>query len=212
MAKIRKGILGPLSGKLGPVVGATWKEIPYVRQKPKKKGKKRKRTQGQIATQEKLRFMNNVLVPFHTYINIGFMHHAADKTEISAAFSANYHTAIGGIHPNLEVDYSQLIFSLGSLAMVTDVTMELIDGDSLKLTWNPNTSRKVSSDDQLMLVVYCPELEETAGFVGGVKRNDKECLFKFSPEMVGKALEVYIIMTSINRKKIADSKYLGRIG
>jgi hypothetical protein len=40
MAKIKKGILGPLSGKLGPVIGGMWKTIAYIRIAPSKKAKK----------------------------------------------------------------------------------------------------------------------------------------------------------------------------
>ncbi|MBB5439649.1 hypothetical protein HDC92_003345 [Pedobacter sp. AK017] len=32
MAKLKKAIFGPLSGKLGAIVGATWMGIPYIRQ------------------------------------------------------------------------------------------------------------------------------------------------------------------------------------
>lgn len=37
MAKYNYGINGPFSGKLGSVVGCTWKGIPYMRSLPKKR-------------------------------------------------------------------------------------------------------------------------------------------------------------------------------
>jgi hypothetical protein len=36
MAKINQGILGGFSGKVGPVIGGSWKGIPYFRSKPGK--------------------------------------------------------------------------------------------------------------------------------------------------------------------------------
>lgn len=36
MAKIKKGILGGFSGSIGPVIGGSWKGIPYMRSKPGK--------------------------------------------------------------------------------------------------------------------------------------------------------------------------------
>ena len=74
MAKLNKGILGPISGKLGPVIGGTWKTIAYIRAVSSKKPAKR--TIGQIATQEKMRFLNNFLVPFHPYITVGMKNEA----------------------------------------------------------------------------------------------------------------------------------------
>ena len=42
MAKMKKGILGAISGKIGPVIGGIWKGIPYLRQVPKKKKQENK--------------------------------------------------------------------------------------------------------------------------------------------------------------------------
>ena len=89
MAKIKKGILGAVSGKIGPVIGGTWKGIPFIRPVPRTI--KKSNTPAQIESRQKPRFMNELLVPFHPHVSIGFMHHADQKTEISAAFSENYH-------------------------------------------------------------------------------------------------------------------------
>ncbi|WP_449435333.1 hypothetical protein [Pedobacter steynii] len=62
-----------------------------------------------------------------------------------------------------------------------------------------------------MLVIYCPELHKTDGFTGGVKRRDKTCTFKFDQKMVGKRLQVFVSISSLNRKKIGNSRYLGSI-
>src|SRR4051794_34215312 len=114
MAKIRKGILGPVSGTIGPVVGSTWKGIPYIKTKSVNTQKK-KNTPAQIAAQEKLKLMNLILVLFHSFITVGFANAAERQTEISAAFSANYHTMISGVYPALEADYSKLVLSVGKL-------------------------------------------------------------------------------------------------
>lgn len=209
MAKIMKGILGAISGKIGPVIGGIWKGIPYVRQRPKKV--KKTKSPAQIESRQKLRFMNELLVPFHPYVSIGFLHHAEHRTEISAAFSENYHKAVIGSYPNYMVIYHEFVISKGNLPMIEDVAMELQAPDVLKLSWSQNSIKGTSFDDQVMLVIYCPELHKTDGFTGGVKRRDTECTFKFNPKMVGKKLEVFVSISSLNRKKIGNSKYVGSI-
>ncbi|WP_214228471.1 DUF6266 family protein [Pedobacter sp. B4-66] len=209
MAKIKKGILGPVSGQIGPVIGSSWKGIPYVRGESQKEPKER--TQGQLATQQKMKFINNTLVPFHPYINIGFANNAFQKTEISAAFSLNYNTAFLGTYPNLSVDYSKLVLSVGKLPMIENITIELIDPENVKLTWSQNNVRPASFDDQLMLILYCEELHKTDGLVGGFKRTDTQCTFKFNPKFAGKTLHAFVSMTSIDRKKIANSVYFGML-
>ncbi|MES2418340.1 MAG: DUF6266 family protein [Bacteroidota bacterium] len=208
MAKIKKGILGPVSGKVGPVIGGMWKTIAYIKVLPNVASKS-KRTPGQIATQEKMRFVNRFLMPFHNYITVGLKNEAESQTEISAAFSLNYHESILGVHPNLSVDHSKFIFSKGTLPMVKDMVATLVDG-ILQITWNSQNEPKTSNNDQLILVVYASELHKTAGFIGGVARRAKECTFKLNEKFIGKAIDVYASMTSLDRKKIANNVYLGR--
>jgi len=210
MAKMKKGILGPISGKLGPVVGGVWKGIPYLREAPKKR-KSAQRSQAQIENQQKMKFVNDVLVPFHPYITIGFQNLAKEKTAISAAFSANYHTAITGVYPNLGVNYSQLVLSAGNLPGLNSPQALLSAPDTLQLNWIPNQGNKSTYNDQLMLVLYAPELAIADGFIGVALRRDLQCSFKFDPRLVGTPLEVYVSITSFDRKKIADSIYLGRM-
>nr|WP_068889091.1 DUF6266 family protein [Pedobacter panaciterrae] len=209
MAKINKGILGAVSGKIGPVIGGIWKGIPYVRPVPKTI--KKSNTVAQIESRQKLRFMNELLVPFHPYVSIGFIHDAKHRTEISAAFSENYHKAVVGKHPNYLVVYHEFVISKGNLPMIEEVVMELQAPDVLKLTWLKNGIKNTSFDDQVMLVIYCPELHKTDGFSGGVKRADEQCTFKFNPKMADKRLEVFVSISSLNRKKIGNSQYLGSI-
>ena len=210
MAKIKNGILGPLSGKIGPVIGGTWKTIAYIRAVSKTENK-RPRTERQIATQEKMRFINNFLVPFHRYINIGLKNEAASRTEISVAFTLNYHEAILGIHPDFSVDYSKFIFSKGILPMVTNMVATLVD-DTIQFTWESTDYLKSRFDDQLMIVVYCSELKKADGFIGGVKRSTGKCMFELNERFRGKAVEVFASITSWDRRRIANNVYLGRLG
>jgi len=211
MAKISKGILGAFSGKVGPVVGSNWRSIAYIKASPKKANKKLKRSAAQIANQQKFRFVSEWLVPFHPYVSIGFLNLSNVKSEINLAFSENFHRAVVGVYPDISIDYSKVVVSKGELGGLTDPSVELNDPNLLYISWSDNPGQRVSYDDQLMLVVYCPELGIADGFVGGARRADKECRFKFNQKMIGKALEVYVSVTSFNRKKIANSMYLGRI-
>lgn len=211
MAKMKQGIFGPISGKLGPVVGATWNGVPYLRQAPKKKKKKRKRTEAQLANEEKMKFVNLLLVPFHPYVGIGLQHLAIEKTAINVAYSIIYHRAVTGIYPDLVVDYAQIVISAGNLPGLTGLEMEMVDPQVIQLVWEKGSNPRTSFDDQVMLVLYCPELGLTDGFTGGANRRSEQCLYRFDSRFIGKALEVYASVTSLDRKRIAPSVYLGRI-
>lgn len=211
MAKLKNGIFGPISGKLGPVVGGVWNGIPYLRTAPKVKKKPAVRSEAQIANEQKMKFLNEVLVPFHPFINIGFQNLAQGKTAISAAYSLNFHQAVTGRYPNLGVDYSKLIISKGALPGLNSPVMALTSADVIEITWQNSDSNMATYNDQLMFVVYSPHLDFSDGFVGAALRRDLHCSFRLDPRLIGTPLEVYIGLTSHNRKKISNSIYLGQI-
>src|SRR5690606_2445061 len=115
MGKIKYGILGPISGKLGPVIGSTWMGIPYLRMAPKTTKEKKPRTESQLANEQKFKFGNQLFVPFHPYLEVGFQHLAVGKTAIAAAFSANYRKVITGKWPDITLHYDQVRISQGTL-------------------------------------------------------------------------------------------------
>lgn len=210
MTKLKKGILGPISGKLGPVVGATWKGISYLRSAPKINGST-KRSPAQIENQYKFKYLHQWLIPFHPYINIGFKQDAIQKTEINAAFTANYHHALTGTYPNYTIDHSKVRLSVGKLQQLNNPTVAWVDAQHLLLQWDNSSLIAGAYDDQLMLVVYSPSLAKADGFIGGVKRVDTQCLFAIDQKIVGQDLEVYVSLIALNGKKIGNSFYLGRM-
>ncbi|MCD0487925.1 DUF6266 family protein [Pedobacter sp. MC2016-14] len=210
MAKAKNGIFGAISGKIGPFVGGVWKGIPYIRMAPQKPETPKPRSPAQLANEEKFKFANHWMVPFHPFITVGFANLAIRQTEISAALSVNY-KAITGVFPDLIVDYSKVMISKGDLPVLVDATVELIAEDAIKLSWPQNDHKDARFDDQLILAIYCPKLGITDGFTGGIKRSAKECVFKFNENMVGLTLQIYVGLTSLNRKEISDSLHVGTL-
>lgn len=212
MAKLLKGIFGPFSGKLGSVVGSTWKNIAYVRSLPKKK-KKSKRTPAQMASQYKFKFVNEWLPPFYPYVSTGFRNKARERTEINAAFSMNYRNAVKGVYPDLSIDYSKVILSSGNLPGLMWPQISKPEPDVIELSWERNDQEeRVSFDDQVMLVLYSPDLKMADGFIGGTKRADLKCRFTINRKLADQPLEVYVSTCALNGKKVSNSTYLGRIG
>lgn len=211
MAKLKNGIFGAISGKLGPLVGGIWNGIPYLRERPKQGEIKKVRTAAQIANEAKFKFGNNWLVPFHPFVSVGFHNYAIGKTAIAAAFSANYLQVISGSYPNFVVDYTRVIISKGKLPQLEEPLMSLSAPDMLEISWLPNTGAGTSYNDQLMLALYSPDLQVADGFIGSASRADKQYSFRFNPQLVGVPLEVYLSVVSLDRKKVADSIYMGRI-
>ena len=210
MAKLPSGILGPVSGKIGPVIGGVWKGIPYIKevdQNPKKK----KKTERQLANEAKFKFINEWLVPLHPFFTVGFYKLAVGKTTIAAGLSANYQNVFTGIYPDLNIQLDEMIICSGKLPMVNNPRAEFVQPDQLKFCWDKNSIKGTQYTDQIMVALFNPEEGFCDGFIGGVSRSAEQYLFKLGEESIGKPLHVYIGAFSLDRNKISNSQYIGQI-
>jgi hypothetical protein len=211
MAKIMSGIFGAVSGKIGPVIGSSWMGIPYLKAVSRKSKKKKQRSPAQVANEAKFKFANNWLVPFHPFLTIGFQNLAVRKTAIAAGFSANYKTVFMGTSPDIEVLYAKLIISSGPLAPLGNPQSVFSSPDTIELTWERSYLSGVAYNDQVILALYSEEKKLTDGFIGAASRVAERHSFKIRPELIGLPLHVYMSVTSLDRKQIADSIYIGKI-
>jgi hypothetical protein len=104
MGKIPQGILGSLSGKVGSIIGGSWKGIDYIRIKPASVANPR--TEGQVNQRNKFTITLEYLQATSDFIKVGYKAFAVKKTEFNAAMSYVLNNAVGGIAPNFTIDYS----------------------------------------------------------------------------------------------------------
>jgi hypothetical protein len=109
MGKISQGILGGISGKVGNVIGGSWKGIDYIRVKPSSVANPR--TEGQINQRNKFTAVLEFLQPNLGFLKVGFKNSAIKQTEFNAAMSYNLKNAITGSTQNPAVDYANALLS-----------------------------------------------------------------------------------------------------
>ena len=209
MAILKQGLFGPVTGKIGNLVTATWKGINYVRQAPHKS--KKPPTAAQIATRERFRFINKLNKPLNPFFKAGFHELAIHKSEINVAFSRASKNVVSGIYPNFQVDYSEITISAGRLAQLDEVEMLQTHSQILDIAWTSEYWRNHGAyDDQVMVAILCPEIDVADGFIGATDRSDQKCTIKFSSKFIGKEIAVYIGLYSLNRRLASDSQFLGK--
>jgi hypothetical protein len=102
MGKISRGILGGFSGKVGSIIGATWKGIDYIRivaanvTNPK--------TPAQESQRSKFVTVLRFLQPLVAFLRIGFRLYANRMTQFNNAMFYNFHNAIIGVLPNYSIE------------------------------------------------------------------------------------------------------------
>src|SRR5882757_10038802 len=116
MGKIQLGILGDLSGRVGPVVGANWKGINTLRARPKRS--KKDPTDQQAEQREKFKLVSTFAKQFSTMAVKTFRDGVSKQTGYNKMMAHSIKTAITGVSPNFLVDYSQVLMGRGNLPNV----------------------------------------------------------------------------------------------
>ncbi|WP_310146738.1 DUF6266 family protein [Pedobacter africanus] len=115
--------------------------------------------------------------------------------------------AFWGEYPNMSLDYSKALVSMGGLQPAIAPAVHLT-GTLLTFTWlvDPNMDWGIKND-RTMLLVYCPELGKASYFFSGARRSTGTDTMELPPEYVGKELHCYIAFKSSDGKGISDSVY-----
>ena len=113
MGTIKQGILGGFNGKVGTVIGSSWKGITYMR--GQSQHVKNPRTAGQIYSRTAFKAVSAALSPIASTLRLTFAKSAGKMSGYNKAVSVNLKEAIVNQDGKPVVDYSKLILSHGIL-------------------------------------------------------------------------------------------------
>ncbi len=207
MGKISQGILGGLSGKVGNVIGGTWKGINYLRIKPSSVANPR--TEGQVNQRNKFTATLEFLQPNKEFINVGYKSFAIKKTAFNAAMSEILANGITGNAPDFEVDYPNALLSKGNLAGVLSPTFDDSIPGQLTLGWSDNSSLvNASGQDQLFICIYNPVKKESV-IKYGTSRLMTSQILAIPRAYAGDTVHVYFAFVSADKRQVSNSSYVG---
>jgi hypothetical protein len=207
----RIGPFGFLNGKVGNMVY-------YV-----KDGKQIVRGKGKTTTPPSAAQLQNraemaaavaFVKPVVEFVNVGFTVSKQDfetgKGPFNLAVGYNKINAVTGINPDVTIDYAKALVAKGQLKMAIDSDVEL-KTNGLQFTWGMASNGDWLYDqDEVMMLAYFPELKQGIYELAGAKRRDCTDFLFLPAELITEHMEVYISFVSSNRKKTANSTYLGR--
>ncbi|MCD0489789.1 DUF6266 family protein [Pedobacter sp. MC2016-14] len=211
MGKYIKGILGSFSGKIGTVIGASWRGIDYMRSLSKKRTSPF--NQAELAIQSRFKIMTTFLRSIADLISKGFQN-VADQTPMNKAVSVNLKNAVTGVAPDFTVDYAKLKFSQGTLMTAgANLVVTAIAGKKVKFTWPDALKVKGSSDptDKFILLLYSATKDAFVRLYDGGLREDLDCEMIVPSSFVGNLVHTYIIFETADGKKVSDTQYGGAV-
>ena len=183
MAHYNQGILGPFSGKVGPVVGSTWKGRQVMRGRPyPKKNVTPSVLQGRI--QQRLTAISNFLRPLGGFVSMGMRYaaKAAGITPRNYATKLNMENSMNLSQGVWSVLPSTIALSEGNYGNIDSVLLTQTQ-QGFNVTWTNNGGAYIgltaggrnimlNDIDKVWLVLYNVENNQTSIPVGGYASRD----------------------------------------
>ena len=201
-------MLGGFSGKVGSVVGASWKGIDYIRSLPA--SVKNPRTEGQVTQRTKFTVALEFLRPIIAYLNVGFKPYASKQSPYNAAMSYNVSNAVTGTFPDFEMDYPNALVSKGSLLGAEDASATT-DAGSISFAWTDNSEvSNALSTDKAMPLAFNISKGQAVFKTNGAERSTEADTLTIPANWSGDDVEVYLGFVSNDGLLVASSAYLGQ--
>lgn len=209
MGKYKNGILGAFSGRVGSIVGASWKGIDYMRSLPDVSTIPR--SDAQNAQTSKMTLFRGFLLGMDKLIKQFFQNITA-YTEMNAALSYNMKYAVCGTYPNLVVNFPTVIYSKGDLLTCWSSEASSVKAREVMINWKNRVNSLLSAaDDFLTVVLYSTCLNRFHIFKSVAQRSDEFVSVLLPEEESGHSLHCYLNFYSEDLKISSTNEYLGEV-
>ena len=207
MAKMPFGIMGPFVGSIGPVVGSSWKGIPYQKKKYKKRTKKV--TKKELGNRDKFGEGQRWLQPITEFVRTGFRGYKGKIEGFIAAKSYLSHFAWEGTGADMRINPALMKVSVGPLPLSGELAVEKVN-EGLRFSWSTEAVEGGSRFDQVMMLAYDIEHGLSYGITTGQLRSTGSDLLAMAPSK-GTIFHVYMAFNGFDRISQSDSVYMGTI-
>lgn len=209
MAKLKNGLFGLPSGKIGKMVVAHWKGIQYVRSLPKPGNKPP--TPAQLRQRAKFAAVNTFLKPLRKAVQKGFLNISSQMTGYNAALSYNYKAALQGDYPGYYISWPHAVLSMGALPNVEHVSTAALPGSQISFSWRNNGGAGIArASDRMILVVYCTALQQAITSMDVYQRKDEQGVIH-AIAFSGKKVQLWVSCMSQDEEQVASSMYAGEL-
>ena len=170
-------------------------------------------TPARKANCERMTIINTFLKPSLNFLRTGFRYITAgtDQNFYNAAVSYNKKHAVQGVYPNLSMDYTKELISMGSL-LKADTTVISQHEDGIEFKWEvPSDLPRENRNDRAMLLIHFPDTNESRSVMSGARRQEGREVVYISENRPGRRMEAYIAFINEEATEISDSVYVSAL-
>jgi len=208
MSKIKKGILGGFSGKVGNVVGAFWKGKAVMRSLPG--SVHQPETTSQMGVRQRFSLLSVFLSRLYSAISIGFKDREDGTTFFNEAMRANYEDAVTGAYPAQTIQYNSVVVADGNLTNCGAVAVSDSGTGDIDLTWQDNSGTGTAeATDNVYACIYNVEKDVSVTLNVG-SRADATFSYTYPTSWQGDTAHVWLFAQN-EQGKCSRSQYVGTV-
>ena len=210
MGTYNKGILGAFSGKIGPVVGASWRGKEIMRSLPRKTN--RAATPLQQQQRDKFAMVTEFLQPINSIVSNYFGSNKGEKTRRNQAMSYMLKEAVSYVAPNMVWNFNKVLISRGDLLGFDGMLAATGAGHSIDFTWTDNSGQgNATATDKLVVVIYEESTKTTVYALDAGTRNQGTANVIVPAYLSALKVNVWATFVAADDKLYATSQYLDMV-
>lgn len=208
MGKIKQGILGGFNGKVGTVVGFSWKGRSVMRAIAQKVSNPK--TDKQRTQRQRFQLVGKLVKGMSDAISMGFHPIQGNLTAQNVAMRYNLANAIAGTYPTQTIDYTKVMISRGTLVNGANLKGTSADG-MISITWTDNSNiDNALTDDMVAVGVYNTTKSEGLSYATGkITRKNGGMTITLPERWKTDSFAAYISFVRADFSFASDSVYLG---
>ena len=201
---------GALHGKVGNLVYYIRNGVPCVRAVAKPSSIPP--TPAQLAQRWRMKLATQFLAPLAPVLDDTIKVHSRKKlTGMNWATQKLLQDAVAGEYPDLHIQPSKVLVSLGALAPLRNPLLALGEDRLLTLQWEPISSYFVDSNDQAFLLVYNQTSKQVYLSHGTASRGDGRLTLAATPEILKGMAHCYGFVLDRSRRSASNSVFVGTL-
>jgi hypothetical protein len=209
MATYTNGINGNFRGKVGTVIGSSWKGKPYM------KSLHSKRTipphEKEQLNRDKFAMAHRWLKPVTDFVRAGYKGYSGTVEGFLAAKSYLLKNAFEGVGADMVVNPALMKVSYGDLPLPANITAIKAAPNKLQVSWETCKKKQPGAFDQVMILAYDIEKGFANNNITGQFRYVGTDTLYITPAIPERIYHIYVAFVAADRSRQSDSIYLGTI-
>jgi hypothetical protein len=210
MATYTDGMHGDFKGKVGKIIGSSWRGIPYIKSLYDKRTKPAR--EKEQLNRNKFSRAHWWLHPVKAFVRAGYKGYTDTVEGFNAAKSYLLRNAFEGEGADMAINPALMKVSYGDLPLAENITAAKTAPNELQVTWDAvDKDFHPNAFDQVMILVY--DIENGVAnynITGQFKYVGRDTLY-VTPAIPERTYHIYAAFVAADRSQQSTSVYLGTI-